>query len=45
VKNRVHGIVDELFPGFLKEKNTGIVPFMEIITGWNRAQISSISHF
>jgi transposase len=27
VKNRVNGIVDELFPGFLKEKNTGIVPF------------------
>ena len=29
VKNRVHGIVDELFPGFLKEKNTGIVPFTQ----------------
>ena len=25
VKNRVHGIVDELFPGFLNEKNSGIV--------------------
>ena len=29
VKNRVHGIVDELFPGFLSEKNTGIVPFTQ----------------
>ena len=29
VKNRVHGIVDELFPGFLKEQNTGIVGFTE----------------
>jgi transposase len=29
VKNRVHGIVDELFPGFLNEKNTGIVPFTQ----------------
>jgi len=29
VKNRVHGIVDELFPGFLKEKYTGIVPFTQ----------------
>ena len=29
VKNRVHGIVDELFPGFLKEKNTDIVPFTQ----------------
>jgi hypothetical protein len=29
VKNRVHGIVDELFPGFLNETNTGIVPFTQ----------------
>jgi transposase len=29
VKNRVHGIVDELFPGFLNEKNSGIVPFTQ----------------
>ncbi|MEN8247279.1 MAG: transposase [Thermodesulfobacteriota bacterium] len=29
VKNRVHGAVDELFPGFLSEKNTGIVPFTQ----------------
>ncbi len=29
VKNRVHGIADELFPGFLKEQNTGIVAFTE----------------
>jgi transposase len=29
VKNRVHGIVDELFPGFLNEKNTGIIPFRQ----------------
>ncbi len=29
VKNRVHGIVDQLFPGFLNEKNTGIVPFTQ----------------
>jgi transposase len=29
VKNRVYGIVDELFPGFLKEQNTGIVAFTE----------------
>ena len=27
VKNRVHGIVDELFPGFLNENNSGIVAF------------------
>jgi transposase len=27
VKNRVHGIVDELFPGFLNEKNSGLIPF------------------
>lgn len=29
VKNRVHGVVDELFPGFLKESNTGIVAFTQ----------------
>ena len=29
VKNRLHGIVDELFPGFLKEQNTGVVAFTE----------------
>jgi transposase len=29
VKNRVHSIVDELFPGFLNETNTGIVPFTQ----------------
>ena len=29
VKNRVHGIVDELFPGFLNEKNTGIIAFTQ----------------
>ena len=29
VKNRVHAIVDELFPGFLNEKNTGIIPFTQ----------------
>jgi len=29
VKNRVHGIVDELFPGFLNEKNSGIIPFTQ----------------
>ncbi|NIQ88938.1 MAG: IS110 family transposase [Deltaproteobacteria bacterium] len=29
VKNRVHGVVDELFPGFLNEKNSGIVPFTQ----------------
>jgi len=29
VKNRVHGIVDRLFPGFLNEKNSGIVPFTQ----------------
>jgi transposase len=29
VKNRVHGIVDELFPGFLNEQNSGIVPFTQ----------------
>ena len=29
VKNRAHGIVDELFPGFLNEKNSGIVPFTQ----------------
>jgi transposase len=28
-KNRVHGIVDELFPGFLNEKNSGIVAFTQ----------------
>ena len=29
VKNRVHTLVDRLFPGFLNEKNTGINPFSE----------------
>ena len=29
VKNRVHCLVDRLFPGFLNEKNTGINPFSE----------------
>jgi hypothetical protein len=29
VKNRVHGIVDRLFPGFLNEGNSGIVPFTQ----------------
>jgi transposase len=29
VKNRVHGIVDELFPGFLNEKNSGIITFTQ----------------
>jgi transposase len=27
VRNRVHGIVDRLFPGFLDEKKTGVVGF------------------
>jgi transposase len=27
VRNRVHGVVDRLFPGFLDEKKTGIVGF------------------
>jgi transposase len=27
VKNRVHTLIDRLFPGFLNEKNTGINPF------------------
>ncbi len=27
VKNRIHGVVDRLFPGFLNEGKTGIVPF------------------
>ena len=29
VKNRVHGIVDLLFPGFLNENKSGIVPFTQ----------------
>jgi transposase len=29
VKNRVHTLVDRLFPGFLNEKNTGINPFSD----------------
>ena len=29
VKNRVHGIVDRLFPGFLNEKNSGIIAFTQ----------------
>ena len=29
VKNRVHGIVDRLFPGFLNESKCGIVPFTQ----------------
>ena len=28
-KNRIHQIVDQLFPGFLDEKNSGIPPFSE----------------
>jgi transposase len=27
VRNRIHGVVDRLFPGFLDEKKSGIVPF------------------
>ena len=27
VRNQIHTVVDRLFPGFLDEKNTGIVPF------------------
>ena len=27
VKNRIHTIVDRIFPGFLNEKNSGILPF------------------
>jgi transposase len=29
VKNRVHGIIDRLFPGFLNENKSGIVPFTQ----------------
>jgi len=29
VKNRAHGIVDRLFPGFLNETKSGIVPFTQ----------------
>jgi transposase len=29
VKNRTHGIVDRLFPGFLNESKSGIVPFTQ----------------
>jgi transposase len=28
-KNRIHTVVDRLFPGFLDEKNSGILPFSE----------------
>lgn len=27
VRNRIHAVVDRLFPGFLNERKTGIVPF------------------
>ncbi len=27
IRNQIHTVVDRLFPGFLNEKNTGIVPF------------------
>jgi hypothetical protein len=27
VRNRIHTVVDRLFPGFLDERKTGIVPF------------------
>jgi hypothetical protein len=27
VRNRIHTIVDRLFPGFLNEKKSGILPF------------------
>ena len=30
VKNRVHVVVDEIFPGFLNEKKSGIMPFRRI---------------
>ena len=29
VRNRIHGIVDRLFPGFLDEKKSGITPFTQ----------------
>ena len=30
VRNRIHTIIDRLFPGFLNEKKSGIVPFSNI---------------
>ena len=33
VKNRVHGIVDELFPGFLNETNTGLYSKLALFDG------------
>ena len=29
VRNRIHGIVDRLFPGFLDERKSGITPFTQ----------------
>ena len=29
VKNRIHTVVDQIFPGFLNEKNSGILPFSQ----------------
>ena len=29
VKNRIHTFVDQIFPGFLNEKNSGILPFSQ----------------
>ncbi|MCP3898190.1 MAG: IS110 family transposase [Desulfobacteraceae bacterium] len=29
VKNKIHTIVDQIFPGFLNEKNSGILPFSQ----------------
>ena len=28
-RNRMHGLVDRLFPGFLQERNSGLMPFHE----------------
>jgi len=30
VSNRIHTVVDRLFPGFLNERNTGVCPFTKI---------------
>ncbi|RZB32559.1 MAG: hypothetical protein SRB2_04251 [Desulfobacteraceae bacterium Eth-SRB2] len=30
-KNRIHTVVDRLFPGFLDEKKTGILPFQKLV--------------
>jgi len=42
VTNRIHGLVDQLFPGFLEEKHSGIDPFSEGCLGLLERRFSAL---